>query len=366
MSKMLKRHQAWVAIAAICVTAITSLADSPLELRVSGRTEIPIQSRMIRIPSDAGQPIIVTAIASDPMSETIAVAGDDNHIRIISATSLKTVRTLRGHRDRIRTLAFDPSGNRMVSAGNDGQVIVWDCKDAYAIRQKMEGTPAMARVRFSPSGGEMAAVGFDNEVYIIGRRASQNRSGSQANKRPIRRATMLCECRDLRAVSYSDDETLLAIAGRSGDLHLFDVESGQLVGEHPIHSGRIDDLAFARGSNLAISVGEDGRIVSFDTAAEEIIRRTKVTSGKLFAIAMLDSQLAAVAGSDNVIRIVNIDSGKVVRSLEGHRGSVPTLAATGGYLFSGGFDATLRRWAIADLKPSDERIAEKNNGEKRE
>ncbi|KAA1261832.1 WD domain, G-beta repeat [Rubripirellula obstinata] len=366
MSNKPLRRQLLMASTILWIATSTAFADSPLKLRVSGRNQIPIQSRMIQIPSDAGQPIIVTAIASDPMSETIAVAGDDNHIRIISGTSLKTIRTLRGHRDRIRTLAFDPSGNRLVSAGNDGQVIVWDCKDAYAIRQRMEGTPAMARVRFSPSGGEMAAVGFDNEVYIMGRRASANSSRDQASGSPIRRATMLCECRDLRAVSYSDDETLLAIAGRSGDLHLFDVESGRLVGEHPIHSGRIDDLAFARGSNLAISVGEDGRIVSFDTAAEKIVRRTKVTSGKLFAIAMLDSQLAAVAGSDNVIRIVNIDSGKVVRSLEGHLGSVPTLAATGGYLFSGSFDATLRRWAIADLKPSDERIAEKNNGEKRE
>jgi WD40 repeat protein len=255
-------------------------------------------------------------------------------------------------------LEFDPSGERLVSAGNDGQVIVWDCKEGYAIRQRMEGTPAMARVRFSPSGGEIAAVGFDNEVYIMGRRSSGNSSRG--------RATMLCECRDLRAVSYRDDESLLAIAGRSGDLHLFDVESGQMVGEHPIHSGRVDDLVFARGSNLAISVGEDGRMVSFDTATGRIVRRTKITSGKLFAIAMLNSQLAAVAGSDNVIRIVNIDSGVVVRSLKGHQGSVPTLAATGGYLFSGGFDATLRRWAIADLTPNNERIAETDNGKQRE
>jgi WD40 repeat protein len=353
MSDKLNRHQFLVALVIVGVTAVTADADSPLKLRFSGLPELPVQSRTVGLISAGGQPVIVTAIAADPTSETIAVAGDDNQIRVMQSTTLATIKTLSGHRDRIRTLTFDPSGNRLVSAGNDGQVIVWDCNDNYAIRQRMEGTPAMARVRFAPSGGEMAAVGFDNEIYIMGRKGRG-------------RPTMTCDCRDLRAIAYSDDEKLLAIAGRSGDLHLFETETGRSVGDFPIHHGRIDDMVFARSSNMAVSVGEDGRLVTFDTHAGKIIRRTKITSGKLFAIAMLDSRLAAVAGSDNVIRVVNIDNGKIVRSLEGHLGSVPTLAATGGYLFSGGFDATLRRWAIADLQPADERIAETDNGGKRE
>lgn len=346
MSKLILRRCVFAVAMLLWMAALPVLAQSP------------IPARTVRLVSERDRPVIVTAIASDPTGQRIAVAGDDDRIRIVNVSTLQTLKTLRGHRDRIRTLTFDPANERLVSAGNDGQVIIWDCTDGYAVRQRLEGTPALARVRFAPSGDEMAAVGFDNEVYVMGRRA-----GSVGKNQ---RATMLCDCRDLRAVAYSDDETQLAIAGRSGDLHLFDLQTGKLAGEHAIHGGRIDDLVFAPNSHLAISVGEDGRLVSFDTKRQKVVHRTKITSGKLFTLAMLDSRLAAVAGSDNVIRVVNIDDGTVVRSLQGHQGSVPALAAAGGYLFSGGFDATLRRWAIADLQPGEERIAESNNGEKRE
>ena len=353
MLDKLNRHQFLVVSVIIAIGASSAVADSPLKLRVSGRAELPVPSRTVRFSNDQGRPVILNAIAADSTSGTIAVAGDDNQIRIVQAATLQTIKTLKGHRDRIRTLEFAPDGKRLVSAGNDGQIIVWDSGEDYAIRQRMEGTPAMARVCFAPSGKEMAAVGFDSEVYIIGRKGRG-------------RPTMTCDCRDLRAVAYSDDENMLAVAGRSGDLHLFELETGKLVGEYPIHRGRIDDVVFSRSSNHLISVGEDGRLVSFDTDAGQIIRRTKITSCKLFAIAMLDSRLAAVAGSDNVIRIVNVDNGQIVRSLEGHRGSIPTLAASDGYLFSGGFDATLRRWSIADLQFKDERIAETDDGKNRE
>jgi hypothetical protein len=48
----------------------------------------------------------------------------------------------------------------------------------------------------------------------------------------------------------------------------------------------------------------------------------------------------------------------VVQKLEGHTGSVSTLAASGGLLFSGSYDATLRRWSIGDIQASSQRIAE--------
>jgi WD40 repeat protein len=83
-----------------------------------------------------------------------------------------------------------------------------------------------------------------------------------------------------------------------------------------------------------------------------------VASGKLFAVAILDPQLIAVAGSDNVIRVVNTDDGTVIRKLEGHVGSVSTLALSGGVLFSGGYDASVRRWSIGDAELPQQRIAE--------
>ena len=344
------RRTILVGIAMSCLPLPNSFADEP-ETQLAKRNSIqnikPIASRTIRLdPVTARLPrAVVTAIASDPRGELIAVSGDDHAIRVLDSSTMRVVKTVNGHRDLIRTLAFDRDGSRLVSAGNDGQLIVWDRDKNFKVLQSMQGTPALTCVRFSPSGDEMAAVGFDNAVYMIGQRTRDN---------PV----FECDCRDLRAVTYRDDGRVLAVAGRSGELHVFDPRSGKLLFEKSIHDGRIHDLEFHRDANTLVSVAEDGTLVVFDTKSGTIVHRVRVSTGKLFAVSILNSTSVAVAGSDNVVRVVDTDAGRVVRRLEGHQGSVPTLAFHDGKLFSGGFDATLRRWSLDNHLEHQERIAE--------
>ncbi|MCA9139211.1 MAG: WD40 repeat domain-containing protein [Planctomycetales bacterium] len=291
--------------------------------------------------------VVVQAIATDPQGKIVAVAGDDHAIRILDSTTMELLATLQGHTDLIQTLHFDPAGNRLVSAGNDGQLILWNRIAGFQIIQQMQGTPALACVRFSPDGQEMAAVGFNNQVYLIGRSKRSNQPEVQ------------CDCTDLRAVDYRGDGKLLVVAGRSGSLHLFDRPTYKLIGDYPIHSGRIHAIHFAKSSPVVVSVGEDGAVVLFDTDTQKTVRRIVVTGGKLFSVCVLDRQRLAVAGSDNLIRIVNLATAAEPETLEGHTGSVSTLASSGSALFSGGYDATLRRWQLSSVTGNRDRIAER-------
>ena len=92
----------------------------------------------------------------------------------------------------------------------------------------------------------------------------------------------------VRAVEYRKDGKLLAVAGRSGGLHLFDRASNRLLGDFQIHDGRIHSICFADSSPVVVSAGEDGQVVLFDTDAKQTVRRIKVTSGKLFAVCVLE------------------------------------------------------------------------------
>ena len=160
--------------AATASLAAPALADDPAASIAKKRRVLaslaPAKSRTIRLKPIASEMprTVVTAVASDPRGEFVAVAGDDNAIRILDATSMRVAKTLNSHRDLIRTLAFDREGQKLVSAGNDGQLIVWDRDANFKIHQRMQGTPALTCVRFSPDGKEMAAVGFDSTVYLIG------------------------------------------------------------------------------------------------------------------------------------------------------------------------------------------------------
>jgi len=343
----LKTRSGWLLSAAVALTTAPVLADSPPRTGDNPRiaaAQPPVTSRSIRLRTARETRLVVTAIAADPRGELVAAAGDDHSIRILRAATLAEIKTIDGHRDVVRTLCFDASGQKLGSAGNDGQLMVWDREQAFQLHKAWQGTPALAQVRCSPVGSSLAAVGFDNEVYIMGG--------------PAKRPRFECDCRDLRAVAYRGDGRLLAVAGRSGDLHLFDLKDGRLISDHRLHRSRIHDLAFHGESNQVISVGDDGRLTIFDSDRGEVIDEVAVTSSKLFTVARLNETLVATAGSDNAIYIVDTRRGVVTRTLTGHHGSVSALASAGDWLFSGSYDATLQRWSLAAIVGSGQRIAE--------
>ncbi|EMI58032.1 WD40 repeat domain-containing protein [Rhodopirellula sallentina] len=326
----------------------------------------PIVSRVFRLPpvDDEVEQVVVTAIAVDPRGEFLAVAGDDHVIRILNAETFDVVRVLGeggsekstnpGHFDWIRTMAFDASGTRLVSAGNDGQMILWDRRRDFTVLQEIDSAPALACVRFAGSGKQIAAVGFDSQVFLIGKTVSSM-------------PKLRCHCVDLRCCAYRDDGRMLAVAGRDGHIHLFDPLTGKTLNEKRLHSARIRDIAFMPNSNVLVSVGEDGEIMRFDTAGQTLLSRQRITSGRLFSLAIVDSHLLATAGSDDEIHLVrlNEDDQRLfpMATLSGHVGSISTLVVNNGTLISGGFDATLRRWDLAQMASPESKIALGNDAD---
>lgn len=279
---------------------------------------------------------VVTAIALHPSGSYLAAAGDDHVIRIVSQDDFEEVVALDRHQDWVRTLDFSPQGDLMVSAGNDGKVVFWNTSPEWKIKQALTGAPALACARFSPVGNLVAAVGFDPQLFLI---------QPGGNLRP----PMKCGCNDMRAVAFSDDMRLLVSAGRSGRVHLFDPGSGESAGEFELHSARIHDLAFLPGSDTLVSVGEDRRVVVFDTLNGEVLHTIPIPGCKLFTVAALDSSRIAVGGASNQIRVIDTSRGRIEKTLSGHSGSIAVLKANSRYLFSGSYDATIRRWSIADV-----------------
>jgi len=346
MSSRFSRRQCLVSTGLLAVSAagLRLAAQEPSDSKIASRPVIgkPVTCRTIPL-GQAGIRRVVTAIAADPRGEFLAAAGDDYKIRILRTADLKVVRTLVEHGDIVRTLDFDPTGKQLVSAGNDGRLILWNRDEAFRFIREVAGSPALAEVTFAPDGSGLAAVGFESEVFLLGNGDGQ-------------RVSLQCACQDLRAVKYRDDAAVLAVAGRCGTLHLFNSETKE-CDEHRLHVGRIRDIVFLPSGNMAVCVAEDGFVSVFDTSGSQPPRRFRATTGKLFAVAVLSSDLVAVAGSDNIIRVIDWAKGQVVRRLEGHTGSVIALDSQSGLLFSGSYDATLRRWSIADIVAGRQRIA---------
>ncbi|MEM6978437.1 MAG: WD40 repeat domain-containing protein [Planctomycetota bacterium] len=345
---------------------MASIGTADDKLQWTGHGANRILSRSIRLqPIDASvDRVVVTAMAADPRGHLLAVAGDDHVIRILHVDTMRLLHTLgdgkrdstSGHTDWIRTMTFDPTGRRLASAGNDGRFIIWNRDRDFAIHQEINSAPALACIRFDPFGQQIAAVGFSRNLFLIGMAATP-------------RQRIACDCADLRCCAYRDDGRLLVVGGRDGHLVYFDPVSGREVADKnrftAEHEERIRDIAFLPRSNTLLSVGEDGRLLQINSQAQRVDAEVSLTSGRLFSVIAVSPQCAVAAGSDDTLYVVKLatatSSARLIETLDGHRGSVPALAMIDTILFSGGFDATLRRWDVSDLlrttDPAEEKLA---------
>lgn len=331
----------WISSAAIGLLCFSIVSWAP-SVRAAG----PHDAGAIRLPpaGNTSYAPVITALAIDPRGEFLAASGDDHAIRILSLSSLRIVKTLSLHEDWVQTLDFSRDGAMLVSAGNDGQVLVWDRDRDWENRQRITGAPAIRCAQFSPDGTKVAAVGFQPQLFLVGVGNSW-------------RSQLDCGCRDLRSVAFRGDGSTVAVAGRSGDVHLFDAVTGSTIDDVQLHGDRIRSLRFIGQTSRLITAAEDGRATVYDVDARRVVCDLQVPGCKLQAAAMVDSEHVALGGTDNAVHVFNLTNGTRITTLDGHTGSIAALAGGDGELFSGSFDTTIRRWRLQGLT-ADARVAE--------
>jgi len=102
------------------------------------------------------QPFSLNALAVSPDRRLIAVAGEEQVVRVLDADTLAERWRFRAHDDDIRALSFHPSQPILASASNDGTLKLWDYETSN-LRQTFYGLdgPPVA-IAFSPNGRLLA------------------------------------------------------------------------------------------------------------------------------------------------------------------------------------------------------------------
>ena len=189
------------------------------------------------------------------------------------------------------SLAFDHESKRLL-AGVDG-VVAWDA--ATGENQEAVGEALTAGDLYGlvvTKGGEVYAASSDGKVF--------NETGSfDADGIP------------LWALALSPDETLLAAAGASRRLFLWNRQTGERLFESNAHGAAISALAFA-SETMLLSGDDDGRVIGWDLPAGEqhfrlpegaqpkrrVMRLAVHPDGKRFAV---------VQGGETVHRLWSVD-----------------------------------------------------------
>ena len=84
----------------------------------------------------------------------------------VCCTSDLNSRTLKGHRDQIRSAVFGPDGTKIVSASVDKTVKIWDVENGECLRTLKGHRDWICSAVFSPDGTKIVSASRDKTVKI--------------------------------------------------------------------------------------------------------------------------------------------------------------------------------------------------------
>ncbi|HKB38866.1 MAG TPA: c-type cytochrome domain-containing protein, partial [Gemmataceae bacterium] len=160
------------------------------------------------------------------------------------------------------------------------------------------------------------------------------------------------------ALAYDPDSATLA-AGGQGEALLVDPKNGEVRGRLPGQNGKVTALSFSgSGRLLAIASGDVGtagevRLYRPDKGAwvpAGDAAKLKGHADAIYALAFRpDGKVLATAGYDRLIKLWDLETGKLLRDLKDHSDAVYGVAFSpdGKLLASGSADRTVKVWDVA-------------------
>jgi len=237
------------------------------------------------------------------------------------------------HPEAANAIAVSPDGTEAAVAV-ENRVLVYTTASGRLLRE-LPSYPGVVRgLAWSPAGERLLiTVFYDPAAHLI----------AAADGREVRR---LAVEREGAAVAFSPDGGRAAVASDAGPIAIFDLQSSEAPRVLSGSGRAADALAFA-GDRL-VAAGVDGTIFVWDATTGATLARHELGTSFYRAAMASGGRLAAVAGLDRRLRLVDLVSGALVEELAWHRRPVWGLAWAGATLISGDGEGRVALWNLAD------------------
>jgi WD40 repeat protein len=242
-------------------------------------------------------------VAFSPDGKTLAFGGKGNAVWLIDLEGKpprEPTWKQGGPEAAVESLAFSPDGKLLGCAKGNGSILLWD------VAAKTERQPLA-----SPDGGRVARIAFSPDGTLLAA-AGEHGGGPVVRLWKVATGQLLFTSRTPGGgmawhVAFSPDGKTLAAGLQSGEVHLFDVASGEQVATLSGHGGPVRWLGFhPDGRSLAVAgTLPENSVFVWDLATRQPPRRlsghgSEVLSGAWRA----DGRLLITAGAtDGTVRL---------------------------------------------------------------
>jgi len=234
-----------------------------------------------------------TSVAFSPDSQIIAAGNKDSKIYLwrLNGTFIKT---LKGHRDWVTNIRFSPDGKTIVSASRDNTVTLWKIDGTQ--KEKLKGhTSTVNIVRFSPDGQMIASASEDGTIKLWSLEGKQLQSINSPG---------------VLDLAFSPDSKTLSVASRDNTIKISKIDGILLttINNRAYFSSPVFACFSSDGNWLAtVTDYHQGNLWKIGGSKIELLKELSLpaaTTGNLSP----DTKTIALAGKDNVVKLVSLDS----------------------------------------------------------
>ncbi|KAF3935317.1 hypothetical protein ABW19_dt0207044 [Dactylella cylindrospora] len=148
-----------------------------------------------------------------------------------------------GHFDSINSLVYTPDGQRVITTADDGKIKVWDVTSGFCIVTFTEHTSGVTACAFAKRGNVLFTASLDGSI----------RAWDLIRYRNFRTFTAPTRLQFSSLAIDPSGEVVCAGSLDSFDVHLWSVQTGQLLDSLSGHEGPVSSLSFAADGSSLVS-----------------------------------------------------------------------------------------------------------------
>ena len=148
-----------------------------------------------------------------------------------------------GHFDSMNALVYSPDGQRVITTADDGKIKVWDTNTGFCIVTFTEHTSGVTACEFAKRGNVLFTSSLDGSI----------RAWDMIRYRNFRTFTAPTRLSFSSLAVDPSGEVVCAGSMDSFDIHIWSVQTGQLLDRLSGHEGPVSSLAFAPNGGVVVS-----------------------------------------------------------------------------------------------------------------
>jgi hypothetical protein len=213
----------------------------------------------------------------------------------------------------IRAVAFSPDGKYVLTGAQDATIRLYDAQSGNEVRVYKGHVGSLYTIAFSPDSQYIASGGVDKIVRVWNTQTGAEIFQLKANTEAI------------RSVAFSPDGKSILVGTEDFILRLWDAKTGTQIQQFVGHTAAVRSGEFSLDGTRIVTGALDSTARIWDVATGKELLHVD-TPDAVFTASFSPDGKEIVTGTDTSLTIWGAETGVRLRSLEGHKNTIWSVA----------------------------------------